>query len=421
MAAVTTLHPGSQPTEEPLSSPEVLVLNALLSSGRFDPHAYAIDVEMCAGYHQAWNWCLDYQDSTKAAPPVALFHRTFPDIEIIDGVNVRWAAEKLRAAHYDRTVRRKMAEASLHLKTGDMESLREVLREVSLPSPLVKPQGLSSTDPASVSQSAIKIGWPTPWASLNAASNGIGRGEVALVAARFGVGKSQLLAGFAVEAAKHGARVAVASCEMPSRQYLRRVHRWQAKGQPKLLQGLIDPSEVVRIKTVRALPELKGSIEVFDPSQMRMNMRGIEVLAAECDVLLIDHVGLLSDSSGKPAGEDWRIMAMISNSLKEMSLRFDIALLAAAQINRAGEHAGDSPPKASDIAQSDALGQDADLVITLKKWGEEALACLLAKNRDGKTKQWYTKFYPGTGDFDEISKNEAELLKAISANNTAND
>lgn len=408
MVSPTPMFGGQPQSEAPLDSPEVLAINALLRSGRFDPEAYGIDVDMLAGYQQAWSFCQDYQDKTGAPPSIELFTRSFPTIEMVDGVDVRWAAEKLKAAHYEREVRRQLGTATRAMREGDLEAVREAVREIALPNPLSKPKGMNITDIETVAQSGVKIGFNTPWPTLTAATNGIGRGEFALVGARLGQGKSWLIPGYVLAAAQMGARCAIASCEMPMVQYIRRIHAWQA---PDLvtLKRLRSTDEDERKAALAALPPMAGSIEVFDPSVMRMNMRSIEALASEYDYVGIDHVGLLQDHSGKRAIEDWRVAAVISNSLKETALRFNAALMGAVQINREGETASSAPPKVSNLAQTDALGQDADIILTLKRLGERSMLHSLGKNREGHNIRFYTEFEPNTASFREITGDQARV------------
>lgn len=420
MASVTQLPGGAPQAEEPLSSPEVLVLNALIKTKRFDPEAYGLDEDMLASHQLAWQFCLDHQVKTGKAPSQALFARSHPDVEILGGeVDPHWAASKLKEAHYEREVRRGLNTAVRHMREGNFDLVREAVRELALPNPLSKPQGVSITDIETVAASGVKIGFNTPWPTLTAATNGHGRGEFLLLGARLGQGKSWLAPGYMLAAASMGARVAVMSCEMPVMQYARRIHAWQAPDAATL--KLLRSAELEdRAKGLHALPPLAGAVDIYDPSIMRMNLRSVESLAAEYDLVWIDHVGLLADHHGKRAIEDWRIAAIISNTLKETALRFNTAIGAAVQINRAGETASSAPPKVSDIAQTDALGQDADLVITLKRMGERSMLHNLAKNREGHAIRFYTQFEPATASFKEITGDEARLRGLEDQDRTAN-
>lgn len=420
MASATPLFTEQPQPEEALSSPEVLVLNALLKSGRFDPHAYGLDVDMLTAHHHAWHFCQDYHDKVGQAPPIELFSRSFTDVEILGGaLDPHWAATQLKTAHYERELRRRLANAAKHVRVGDLEAAREEIRELALPNPLNKPRGMSITDVESVAESGVKIGFNTPWPTLTAATNGHSRGEFLLLGARLGQGKSWLAPGYMLAAAGMGARVAVMSCEMPMVQYARRLHAWQAPDKA-VLKLLRSTETKERQRGLKKLPALSGSVDVFDPSVMRMNLRSVEALAAEYDVVWIDHVGLLADHHGKRAIEDWRVAALISNSLKETALSFHCALAGAVQINRAGETASMSPPKVSDLAQTDALGQDADIVITLKRLGERSMLHSLGKNREGHNIRFYTQFEPASASFAEITGDEARLRSMEDDNRLAN-
>lgn len=400
------------------NSPEVLVINALLEQGEFTPGRYGVNADMLVGYQQAWSFCQQHQDAVGTAPSRELFFSSFPSIESIANVDPQWAADRLKEAHHERELRRRLGDATRAMREGDLDAVRAAAREIALPGPSTTRRGLSITDIETVAQQGVKIGFTTPWPSLNAVTHGYARGEFGLLGARLGQGKSWMLPGLCIGAAKMGANVAVVSCEMTMKRYAHRLHVWQADRDAKLLRLLRSPHEDERRSGLTQLPPLVGSIDVFDPSVARSTMSTVESLAADYDVVAIDHVGLLMDSAGKRAIEDWRIMAAISNSLKEVALAFNVAIPAAVQINREGEAASSAPPKVSQLAQSDALGQDADWVITYRRLGERSMLHSLGKNREGRSARWYTKFEPEGGDFTEITSDEARVRMMIDNDNS---
>ena len=68
-------------------------------------------------------------------------------------------------------------------------------------------------------------------------------------------------------------------------------------------------------------------------------------------------------------------------------------------------------PGAEHLAGSDGIGQDADLVMTLKQMSKSVIKMKLAKYRHGMDGQeWYTEFSPNSGVFVEISGDEAQDL-----------
>jgi replicative DNA helicase len=105
-------------------------------------------------------------------------------------------------------------------------------------------------------------------------------------------------------------------------------------------------------------------------------------------------------------------MASISNMLKESALSVGTPIVAAAQINRDGDSAGWRPPKVKNLSQSDALGQDGDVVLTHKQYGKTAMVYSVEKNRNGEQGSlFFTAFEPDTGNMREINKATAENLK----------
>jgi hypothetical protein len=64
----------------------------------------------------------------------------------------------------------------------------------------------------------------------------------------------------------------------------------------------------------------------------------------------------------------------------------------------------------SNLSQSDALGQDGDVVMTHKRLGERAMLHNLGKNRGGRNGRYYTRFEPDKADFSEISADTARMI-----------
>lgn len=403
------LRPHQVQPDAPLESPEVLIINALLDAdGGFRPEVHGVGKEMLRAHQKVWEWCLDYQVKTGSPPSRTLLSRSHPSFEILTGVNVDWAADKLRDAFAAGEMRRMIQGAIFSMNEGDMAGAQDLISAAARPRQLSRPHGMDVLDPASVDESAIKIAYPVPYATLQGCTHGIGLGELWYLGARLGQGKSWLLPLYAVAAAAAGADVGVLTLEMPKRIWIHRVQAYLAAGNPALQAALRSSDMTTRKVAVSSLPPLLGSIEVLDPSDIKMNTRAVSSVALERKLVIVDHVGLMQDPAGKRSVEDWRTAAVISNSLKEISLELNCAVLAAAQINREGESQTATPPKVSQLAQSDALGQDADTVITLKRMGINAMMHSVGKNRSGPDQvRFYSQFRPAVADFSEISKDQA--------------
>ena len=102
-------------------------------------------------------------------------------------------------------------------------------------------------------------------------------------------------------------------------------------------------------------------------------------------------------------------MAELSGEIKGIAMRYEIPVVAAAQINRMA--IGNDLPGAEHLAASDAIGQDADCVITMKQQSQRVIKMKLAKFRHGQDGQeWYNEFAPNSGRFEEVSGDTARDL-----------
>ena len=398
------------PVEKALEAPEVLVINALLEGGAFTPEAYGLTSEMLATAHKPWAFCVEHQQQVGRAPTLDLFSRSFPDFDLVSGVSPQWAADKLRTAHWERSMRRTLQGAIAAINEKEWDTAHELVREAARPALKARPKGMTARDVASVDEAAVKISMPVPYYPLQKETKGLGFGEFWLKGARLGQGKSWFLPLYAVCAAEYGMSVGVMTAEMPKRQWIRRIHMMAAVSDEHR-KRLQDPNVDVRTAALDELPPWLDNIEVLDPSDLEMGIRGTRLLAQERQLLVLDHVGLWRDHNGKRSIDDWRVAASISNDLKEIALQNNVGVLAGIQINREGEGAGHKPPKPGQLAQSDAYGQDADVIVTMKRMGVRAMLHDCNKNRSGENVRFYTKFEPKTGCFKEISKDEALAIQ----------
>ncbi len=250
-----------------------------------------------------------------------------------------------------------------------------------------------------------------PYSALGRATGGIGRGELWYSAGRPGVGKTFTLCHYAAKAIKTGANVAYLSLEMPSRVISKRIMRDLASSDPKLLMALdrggLDRQQVLA-KLRNTTP---GDITILDPSHGRATSSLIRELLAEYDLVIIDHVELMSTSDGRRAIDDWRAMAQISNQLKEDALAADRAILGAAQLNRDAESESLKAPKASTLSQSKALEEDGDVVVTMKHQSTRVMIQCAGKVREGAPATWLSLFDPENALFHEITAGEAASIK----------
>jgi replicative DNA helicase len=240
-------------------------------------------------------------------------------------------------------------------------------------------------------------------------------GDLWYLAARPGQGKSWSLASFTEQALIEGKKVLLFSLEMPEKSVRTRVDTILAKalGVKDVRHRDLKGRSYDAIQYRKLREEIKervyGELFIVDTSRGAISPSHVASMSKGMDVVLIDYVGLMASPLGGRAVDDWRTMASISNILKEVAVQNDLPILAAAQINREGDSEGFRPPKLKNLAQSDALGQDADIAITMKRRSNSVAIYSLEKNRDGEGGAlWHTKYLPNEGDLSEIGSDKAK-------------
>jgi replicative DNA helicase len=257
-----------------------------------------------------------------------------------------------------------------------------------------------------------------PYPTLQRFTGGIRQGNLWYVAGRPGHGKSAHTVVINAHAILAGNRALFYSLEMSEEEVVARFHACvaTAMGYPSITLSNLRDRNVDHQTYKTFIGELKdrleatgGLLHVHTPADGPVSPSVVAARCGEYDLTTVDYVGLMSQDGGGHAIDDWRVMAKISNQLKHIALAQGTAMVCAAQINRDGE-TGNAPPKVKNLSQSDALGQDADVVLTMRaKPHDVATDFSIEKNRHGSSGiRFYTTFDPNTGVFTEISAEQAE-------------
>lgn len=394
------------------------MISALIASGTFLPGEHGLTIEDLSCYEKVWRFCADYQKRAGTAPGLQLLASRHPEFTFTPGVNVDWAAQKLLEESYGRTVRRTLNGVLSALGDNDYDAVTEALGDLQKPRRTVTTTGLNVFDPRNVAESETKIGMPVPFRTVADITRGVGMKEFWLLGGRLGHGKSQMLPAYAASIAEAGFHVRYLSCEMSKTVVNRRISRYFARGDKAMQLRLRNKDEAVRQEALAELGgTIPGSIETLDPADLRMTVDAIEDATRDVHVVFVDHMGLLMLNDGSRAIDDWRTMAKISNITKEINMRTQTAIFGAVQINRQGDTSGMRPPKISEFSQSDALGQDCDVGITIKQPCQGLLVHSLEKVREVNDDLpgsfhtiFYTRFDPSACDYREISREDATNL-----------
>lgn len=244
---------------------------------------------------------------------------------------------------------------------------------------------------------------------------GLQPGELVILAARPGVGKTA----FALHLCRHAASTAVPagvfSLEMPSAQLMDRVLAAEARvDAEKLRAGRLSSSDEDRIadaaERVFAWPLFLDDTAGVNSLEIRSKARRLKQLQPTMGLLVVDYLQLVRV---RQRTESRQVeVAEVSRSLKELAKELALPVVALAQLSRRVEERG-GKPRLSDLRESGAIEQDADVVLFLHRDSDEEeeegqatttsvvpLELIAAKQRSGPVGSVPIAFLPATMRFE---------------------
>lgn len=239
-------------------------------------------------------------------------------------------------------------------------------------------------------------GIPSGFIDLDALTGGFQPSDLIIVAARPSVGKTSLALNIAEHAAIRGKlRVGIFSLEMSQEQLVLRLLSSVANvDSGRLRSGFLEEMDFARIAP--AMQVLANAALYIDdtPSISAMELRTkARRLQAEVglDLLIVDYLQLMQGPASKDSNRVQEV-SEISRGLKALARELSVPVVALSQLNRSPEARESKEPRLSDLRESGAIEQDADLVMFLWRADErieatdgELINLKLAKHRNGPT------------------------------------
>ncbi|HNS74319.1 MAG TPA: replicative DNA helicase [bacterium] len=248
------------------------------------------------------------------------------------------------------------------------------------------------------------IGVPTGFKDLDRLLSGLQNSELIILAARPSMGKTALALNMARSAASYGVPVGIFSLEMASPQIAMRLLCSEARVDAHLVRiGKLPQDQMSKL--MNALGTLEKAPIYIDDSPA-MNIMEIRSKARRLKIeyniglLVVDYLQLVH-GVGRVESRQIEI-AQISQSLKALAKELDIPVLALSQLSRAVEARGERKPMLSDLRESGAIEQDADVVMFIYRpsvYGpvepgqENDAEIIVAKQRNGPTDSVNAYFY----------------------------
>ena len=283
----------------------------------------------------------------------------------------------------------------------EMVPLRQVLPEV-----------LDRLSEMSESENHLP-GLSTGLSAVDQKITGLNKSDLILLAARPGMGKTSFALNIALNVAKStNMTVAVFSLEMSREQLATRLLSAEALVENNRLKtGMLRETDWEKIA---------GAASVLNRVNIRIDynpMLSVADMNAKCrrlenlGLVVIDYLQLMT-SAGKGGGGESRqqVVSDMSRMLKIMAKELNVPVICLSQLSRANEKRDDKRPMLSDLRESGAIEQDADIVLFLYRddyYHEDTekhniAECIVAKNRHGETGKVELRWMPEYTQFSTL-------------------
>jgi len=212
--------------------------------------------------------------------------------------------------------------------------------------------------------SSYLIGEDTGFTDLNKKTTGFGKGDLIIIAARPAMGKTSLVLNMALKNIMQDRGVAFFSLEMPAEQLMLRL----------LSAKTSIPLQNLRIGNLRdeewshlskAMDELSNkNLFVDDGGSLNINQLKAKLRKLKgknrIDLVIIDYLQLMIGTGSKDRHQE---VSEISRGLKMLARELEIPVIALSQLNRGVDSRADKRPMLSDLRESGAIEQDADIIL----------------------------------------------------------
>ncbi len=277
------------------------------------------------------------------------------------------------------------------------ESINEILRRTL--------QEIMDVGRGKKERKVVRTGFP----KLDQATGGLRPGSLVIVAARPAMGKSALVVNIATNTSIiYKTHVAFFSLEMSKEEIGNRILSSKAAVSTfKLQNASVTEDEWIEIS--KALTMISPAPFYIDD---RSGINTVEMMAKcrqlknenRLGLVVVDYMQLMSAAGGRGYGNRQQEISDISRSLKIMAKELEVPIIALSQLSRGAENRDEHRPILSDLRDSGAIEQDADMVIFIyrPKYYDPAVIkpeiedaeIILAKNRQGPTKTVHMKWWP---------------------------
>jgi replicative DNA helicase len=210
------------------------------------------------------------------------------------------------------------------------------------------------------------IGLDSGFPTLNLILGGLQKGKMYIIGARPSMGKSALAMNISEHISKDS-NVLFISLEMSKKEYAQRLMFSRAGVDVnKVNSGEMTDGDIERVKLQKEyLDGLNLFIETKTPckvSDIELAIINLQSTKGSCDLVVVDYLQLLSPTTKGTKNREVEV-AEISRELKSLAVKYNVPIIVLSQLSRALESREDKRPMLSDLRESGAIEQDADVVM----------------------------------------------------------
>ena len=251
------------------------------------------------------------------------------------------------------------------------------------------------------------IGTDTGFKNLNDKTSGFGKGDLVIIAARPAMGKTALVLNMALKALERNEGVAFFSLEMPAEQLMLRL----------LSAKTSIPLQALRVGDLRdeqwsqlsaATTDIASKKLFVDDGgyatiqHVRSKLRKLKTQHPEISVAIIDYLQLMSGDGKEGRQQE---VSEISRGLKQLARELQIPIVALSQLNRGVESRDNKRPMLSDLRESGAIEQDADIILFVYR--DDVYREAMEKEKEMKAKAEGKEY---SSEFRKKSEEDAEII-----------
>ena len=251
------------------------------------------------------------------------------------------------------------------------------------------------------------IGTDTGFRNLNDKTSGFGKGDLVIIAARPAMGKTALVLNMALKAIERNEGVAFFSLEMPAEQLMLRM----------LSAKTSIPLQALRVGDLRdeqwsqlsaATQDLASKKLFVDDGgyatihHVRSKLRKLKAQHPEISIAIIDYLQLMSGEGKEGRQQE---VSEISRGLKQLARELQMPIVALSQLNRGVESRDNKRPMLSDLRESGAIEQDADIILFVYR--DDVYREAQEKEKEMKAKAEGKEYI---SEFRKKSEEDAEII-----------